>query len=155
MILQLHTASPFHFNVTDVQKQLLDPAIIGTTGVLKSIKKHAPSIKRVVITSSFAAIINTNNPSQPEHTYSEKDWNPVTHEQALSNPGSGYRYSKTAAEKAAWDFVEKEKPNFDLVVLNPPLVLGPVVHYLNSLGLFRFVIAALIYVYYAIIDNDA
>lgn len=46
--LQIHTASPFHFNVTDVQKQLLDPAIIGTTGILKSVKKNAPSIKRVV-----------------------------------------------------------------------------------------------------------
>lgn len=40
---------------------------------------------------------------------------------------------KTFAEKAAWDFVEKEKPNFDVATVNPPLVLGPVVHYLNSL----------------------
>lgn len=40
---------------------------------------------------------------------------------------------QTFAEKAAWDFVEKEKPNFDLVTINPPLVLGPIVSYLNSL----------------------
>jgi len=53
----IHTASPFHFNVTDVQKELLDPAIIGTTGILKSIEKSAPSVKRVVITSSFASIV--------------------------------------------------------------------------------------------------
>ena len=44
----IHTASPFHFNVTDTKKDLLDPAIIGTTGVLKSIQQHAPSVKRVV-----------------------------------------------------------------------------------------------------------
>ena len=44
----IHTASPFHFNVTDTKKDLLDPAIIGTTGVLKAIKKHAPSVKKVV-----------------------------------------------------------------------------------------------------------
>jgi len=44
----IHTASPFHFNVTDTKKDLLDPAIIGTTGILKSIKQHAPSVKRVV-----------------------------------------------------------------------------------------------------------
>lgn len=44
----IHTASPFHFNVTDTKKDMLDPAIIGTTGVLKSIKDHAPSVKRVV-----------------------------------------------------------------------------------------------------------
>lgn len=44
----IHTASPFHFNITDTKKDLLDPAIIGTTGVLKAIKKSAPSVKRVV-----------------------------------------------------------------------------------------------------------
>jgi nucleoside-diphosphate-sugar epimerase len=42
--------------------------------------------------------------------------------------------SKTFAERAAWEFVEKEKPNFTLTTMNPPLVLGPIVHYLNSLS---------------------
>lgn len=44
----IHTASPFHFNVTDIKKDLLDPAIIGTTGILRAIKKNAPTVKRVV-----------------------------------------------------------------------------------------------------------
>ena len=44
----IHTASPFHFNATDVKKELLDPAVIGTTGILESTKKHAPTVKRVV-----------------------------------------------------------------------------------------------------------
>lgn len=44
----IHTASPFHFNVTDTKKDLLDPAIIGTTGVLEAINNHAPSVKKVV-----------------------------------------------------------------------------------------------------------
>jgi len=130
----IHTASPFHFNVTDVQKQLLDPAVIGTTGILKSIKQHAPTVKRVVITSSFAAIINPFKLAWPEHTYSEEDWSPLTQEQALENPVNGYRASKTFAEKAAWDFVEKEKPNFDICTMNPPMVFGPIVHHLNSLS---------------------
>lgn len=129
----IHTASPFHFNVTDVQKQLLDPAVIGTTGILKSVKKNAPSVKRVVITSSFASILNPFKGAAPGKTYSESDWNPITHEQALENPANGYRASKTFAEKAAWDFVEKEKPNFDVATICPPLVFGPIVHYLNSL----------------------
>jgi len=126
----LHTASPFHFNVQDPVKDLLDPAIKGTTGILKAIKSHAPSVKRVVITSSFAAIINAN---AHEKVYSEANWNPITWEEALSAPASAYRGSKTFAEKAAWEFVEKEKPNFSLATINPPIVLGPVVHYLNSL----------------------
>jgi len=130
----IHTASPFHFNVTDTKKDLLDPAIIGTTGVLKAIKKYAPTVKRVVITSSFAALINgAKGNSWPEHTYSEADWNPVTEEEAVQNPSNGYRASKTFAERAAWDFVKNEKPNFDIATLNPPLVLGPIAHYLNSL----------------------
>jgi nucleoside-diphosphate-sugar epimerase len=126
----LHTASPFHFNITDPKKDLLDPAIIGTTGILKAIKASAPSVKRVAITSSFAAIVNPNNHKK---VYNEDVWNPITMEEAVKGPTSAYRGSKTLAEKAAWEFVEKEKPNFSLSTLNPPFVFGPVVHYLNSL----------------------
>ncbi|KAH6717902.1 putative NADPH-dependent methylglyoxal reductase GRP2 [Leptodontidium sp. MPI-SDFR-AT-0119] len=130
----IHTASPFHFNVTDTKKDLLDPAINGTKGVLAAIKKNAPSVKRVVITSSFASILDAGKGTAPGYTYSEKDWNPVTEEQAVQDPSSGYRASKTFAEKAAWKFVEDEKPNFTLATLCPPLVLGPIVHYMNDLS---------------------
>ncbi|KAI9837155.1 MAG: methylglyoxal reductase (NADPH-dependent) gre2 [Sclerophora amabilis] len=129
----IHTASPFHFNVTDTKKDLLDPAIVGTTGILKAIKRFAPSVKSVIITSSFASIIDGSKGTRPGHTYSERDWDPVTYEQALQNPSNGYRASKTFAEKAAWDFVEQEKPTFTVSTMCPPLVLGPVIHYLNSL----------------------
>lgn len=44
----IHTASPFHFNAKDIQKDLLDPAIMGTRGVLEAIKASAPTVKRVV-----------------------------------------------------------------------------------------------------------
>nr|ANM86580.1 putative reductase [Cladonia uncialis subsp. uncialis]AUW31363.1 putative reductase [Cladonia uncialis subsp. uncialis] len=128
----IHTASPYHFKATDIKKELLDPAIIGTTGILKSIKENAPTVKRVVITSSFAAVIDRSQ--TVGKTYSEADWNPMTEAEAYDNPANGYRASKTFAERAAWDYVEKEKPNFTLAVCNPPLVLGPIVHYLNSLS---------------------
>ncbi|PGH11581.1 hypothetical protein AJ80_07051 [Polytolypa hystricis UAMH7299] len=127
----IHTASPFHFNITDTKKDLLDPAINGTVGILRAIKKSTPSVKRVVITSSFAAIVS--NGTAPTAVFSEAHWNPITEDEALLNPSNGYRASKTFAEKAAWEFVEKEKPNFTLATCNPPLVFGPVVHYLNSL----------------------
>jgi nucleoside-diphosphate-sugar epimerase len=109
----------FHFTVTEVQKELIDPAVIGTTGILKSIKKNAPSVKRVVITSSFASIIDASKGPSWDHKYSEADWNPITPEQAVESPAFGYRASKTFAEKAAWDFVEKEKPNFTCVPFIP------------------------------------
>ncbi|CRG86757.1 Putative NADPH-dependent methylglyoxal reductase GRP2 [Talaromyces islandicus] len=126
----IHTASPFHFKFTDPVKEILDPAIKGTTGILKAIKASAPTVKRVVITSSFAAIVNS---AKHEKLYDESVWNPVTWDQAVNDKASTYRGSKTFAERAAWEFVEKEKPGFDLATINPPFVFGPVIHYLNSL----------------------
>jgi nucleoside-diphosphate-sugar epimerase len=127
----LHTASPYHFRITDPKKDLLDPAIFGTTGILKAIKKNAPTVKRVVITSSFAAIVTLKAHAK---TYDESVWNNVTWDEALhTDAHTAWRSSKTFAEKAAWEFVEKEKPNFQISTINPPLVFGPVVHYFNSL----------------------
>lgn len=105
-------ALQFHFNITDVKKDLLDPAIIGTTGILKAIKKNAPTVKHVVVTSSFASIVDVSKGLWPGHIYSENDWNPIKLEDAAEDGSFGYRTSKTWAEKAAWEFVEKEKPNF-------------------------------------------
>ncbi|KAJ0385861.1 hypothetical protein COL922a_005566 [Colletotrichum nupharicola] len=126
----IHTASPFTFNVTDIQADLLDPAINGTTGILRAIKDGAPSVKRVVITSSFGSMMDISKGLWPDHTYDEKDWNPITLEQALENPGFA---SKTFAEKAAWSFVENESPGFTLSTINPPLVFGPAMQELASL----------------------
>ncbi|KZV96845.1 NAD(P)-binding protein, partial [Exidia glandulosa HHB12029] len=44
----IHTASPFHANVQDPERDFLKPAIDGTRGVLQSVQKFAPSVKRVV-----------------------------------------------------------------------------------------------------------
>lgn len=130
----IHTASPFHFRVTDVQKQLLDPAVAGTIGILKSIHEKASTIERVVITSSFAAMVDPSKGIGPEIVYSESNWSPITLDQALQNPGNGYRASKAFAEKAAWDFVRQETPNFTVTTICPPLVMGPVAHQLTSLN---------------------
>ena len=116
-----------------MQTQLIDPAVRGTTGILKSIKANAPTVTRVVVTSSFAAIINSAKGAWPEHTYSEKDFNPITLETALEGPRTGYGGSKTFAERAAWDFVENEKPDFSLTTINPPMIYGPVAHEVSSL----------------------
>ncbi|KAL8798451.1 MAG: hypothetical protein Q9182_006658 [Xanthomendoza sp. 2 TL-2023] len=129
----IHTASPFHFNITDTKKDLLDPAILGTTGILEAIQKHAPSVKRVIITSSFAAMMSPKLGNRPGYTYSEKDWNPITEEEAIQDPPSGYRASKTFAEKAAWDFAEKKKSNFTISTINPPMVFGPIHSKLQTL----------------------
>lgn len=121
----LHTASPFHFNITNVQTDLLDPAINGTTGILHSIKAHAPSIRHVVITSSFAAMSQPPNKHPP--TYNESHWSALTLPEALhSDPFTAYRASKQFAEQAAWDFMQAHSPNFSLTSLTPPAVFGPI-----------------------------
>ncbi|KAK5064804.1 hypothetical protein LTR84_000638 [Exophiala bonariae] len=125
----VHTASPFHLGIND-PKDLLDPAINGTVGLLRAVKKSAPSVRRVVITSSFASMMNS---AQHPMKYDETSWNPITSQEATLNAANAYRASKTFAEKAAWDFIRNGNPGFDIATINPPLVLGPVVSHLNSL----------------------
>lgn len=115
-----HTASPFTSKITDPQKDLVDPAKIGTRNVLETANK-TKSVSRVVLTSSVAAICGSNRKilSLPNGTLNEDVWNDIS---SLSyNP---YAYSKTIAEKEAWSIHEKQN-NWDLVVVNPSLVLGP------------------------------
>jgi dihydroflavonol-4-reductase len=112
----IHTASPYEINVKDPQQDLVDPAVNGTESVLESCLK-AGSVKRVVFTSSIAAI--TDEPDS-RNVFTEKDWNTMS--SLERNP---YHYSKTLAERAAWDFIMRKKPGFDLVVINPFMVIGP------------------------------
>jgi nucleoside-diphosphate-sugar epimerase len=127
----LHTASPFHFDITDVKKDMLDPAVEGTLGILKSVKHNAPEIRRVVITSSFAAMSrDTDHPAK----YDESHWSSITLDQALhGEPFTSYRASKQFAERAAWAFMDQEQPNFTLTTLTPPAVFGPMLEPLSSL----------------------
>ena len=65
-------------NRKDVKNDLLLPAIKGTTEVLKAVKAYGPTVKRVVVTSSFASISEVTKGDRPGYVYTEKDWNPVS-----------------------------------------------------------------------------
>lgn len=110
-----HLASPYVVNVADPQRDLVDPAVRGTLSMLRAAAAHG-RVKRVVLTSSMAAV--TDEPD--DRVLTEADWN--TKSSLTRNP---YYYSKTMAERAAWEFMAREKPGFDLVVINPFLVVGP------------------------------
>ncbi|MEI7748010.1 MAG: NAD-dependent epimerase/dehydratase family protein [Chlorobiaceae bacterium] len=112
----MHTASPYKINVKNPQIDLVDPAVTGTENVLESCIKSG-SVKRLIFTSSIAAITD-----EPESTkvFTEKDWNIMS-----SLDRNPYHYSKTLAEREAWDFIMRKRPAFDLVVINPVLVIGP------------------------------
>jgi nucleoside-diphosphate-sugar epimerase len=118
--LVFHTASPFINKVKDPQKDLVDPALIGTRNVLASVNR-TESVKRVVLTSSVAAIIGDAKDCEdyPDGIANEAQWNTTS-----SLDHQPYPYSKTVAEQAAWE-INKAQNRWDLVVINPSLVIGP------------------------------
>ncbi|KAH9896132.1 NAD-P-binding protein [Cubamyces lactineus] len=125
----IHLASPTSTSIVD-PKDAIEPAVRGTTNVLTSVLGE-PRIKRVVVASSISAIASAS--VAPTRVYTEDDWNDqairIVEEQGIDAPGLiEYEASKTLAERAAWAFLEQHKPEakFDLVVVNPSLVYGPV-----------------------------
>ena len=126
-----HTASPFHLKAVEPD-EIIVPAVKGTVGVIQSAIKYGSSVKRIVVTSSTASVLTAQ--STPR-TFNENDWNEAAIVEAREKgrdaaPVVKYRASKTLAEKAAWELFEKnkDKVSWDLVVLNPPFVFGPVIH---------------------------
>jgi dihydroflavonol-4-reductase len=111
----LHIASPYVLDSEDPQRDLVQPAVLGTRSMLEACAR-ASCVRRVVLTSSMAAI--TDEP--PPRVLTEEDWNDRS--SLTRNP---YYLSKTLAEREAWAFVQSRRPAFDLVVLNPFLVVGP------------------------------
>ena len=121
----IHTASPHHFDITDPETELLVPAVEGTKNALSAIATYGPQIKKVVVTSSYVAIAHYDVDTVASNTYNEESWNDITWEKSKGNAIDGYWGSKTFAEKAAWDFVKENKPNFTLSTVNPGYVFGP------------------------------
>jgi dihydroflavonol-4-reductase len=118
--LVFHTASPFALNVKNAQRDLIDPAIKGTRNILNSVNKTT-SVKRVVLTSSVAAMYGDNKDLNlcPDRTITEECWNTTS-----SLKHQPYNFSKTMAEKEAWK-MQSQQQRWDLVVINPSLVMGP------------------------------
>jgi dihydroflavonol-4-reductase len=117
-----HTASPFNLNISDPQRDLVDPAVKGTRNVLET-AKETPSVERVVLTSSCAAIFgdNADVAKAPNGVLTEDVWN--TSSSLNHQP---YAYSKTEAERTAWK-IAKAQDRWKLVTINPSLVIGPAV----------------------------
>jgi nucleoside-diphosphate-sugar epimerase len=113
----LHVASPLPPQVPRNDDELVVPARDGTLRVLRAARDAG--VKRVVVTSSFAAIGYGQKPQA--RPFDETNWtNP---EAADVQP---YAKSKTLAERAAWDFVARDGGGLELAVINPTMVAGPV-----------------------------
>ncbi|KKF96842.1 putative uncharacterized oxidoreductase [Ceratocystis platani] len=130
IVYVLHTASPFHFKTTN-HLELINPAVTGTTSILKAIGASAPAVKHVVVTSSFASIMDRKH-LDSSMTFTEESWNPDTVEDAKTDVVVAYCVSKVLAEKAAWQTVKDLGSPFALTTVCPPMVYGPVSHQLTS-----------------------
>jgi len=126
----LHVASPFPAGIPKHEDELIVPARDGALRVLRASRDSG--VKRVVLTSSFAAIGYGHKPR--EKPFDEGDWTD------LSSPKlAPYVKSKTLAERAAWDFVAREGRGLELCVINPVAVFGPILgpDYSTSIGLLK------------------
>lgn len=112
----LHIASPIHLELPKDENEMIRPAVDGTLRVLKSARDGG--VKRVVMTSNFGAV-----------GYSHKDPSQLITEESWTNPNepglSAYNKSKVFAERAAWDFMQKEGGDLELTVINPMGIFGP------------------------------
>lgn len=117
--LVMHTASPFLMGrIRDAERQLIRPALEGTTNVLNSVDA-TPSVKRVVLTSSMAAMYGDSVELAGRDGLTEADWNDTS--TAEHQP---YPYSKTIAERQAWEMCARQD-RWDLVTIHPGMVFGP------------------------------
>ena len=112
----LHVASPFPASVPKHEDELIVPAREGALRVLRAARDTG--VKRVVLTSSFAAIgYGIEITIRP---FTEENWTDP------SGAVGAYVKSKTLAERAAWDFIAREGGALELSVVNPVGVFGPV-----------------------------
>jgi nucleoside-diphosphate-sugar epimerase len=110
-----HVATPIPAAQSDDPDELIVPAREGTLRALRAARDAGA--RRVVLTSSFAAV---GYSSKPGAEYTEADWTDP------DMPGlPPYPRSKTIAERAAWDFIERAGGETELVVVNPTFILGP------------------------------
>ena len=112
----LHVASPFPPGVPKHEDELIVPAREGALRVLRA--SRDAGVKRVVLTSSFAAIGYGHEPQTTP--FNETNWTNIQVDTAA------YVKSKALAERAAWDFIANEGGGLELSVVNPVAVFGPV-----------------------------
>jgi nucleoside-diphosphate-sugar epimerase len=120
----LHSASPISFPTDNPERDLIEPAVRGTTGILKSAAKYS-TIKRIVITSSEVAIIPWADFIMNESDTIWKDTNQIPEPHGpYSNHFEAYAASKVKALHASEAFIASEKPSFDIINIMPSFIIG-------------------------------
>jgi nucleoside-diphosphate-sugar epimerase len=113
----LHVASPLPPYIPKHEDELIVPAREGALRVLRAAQRAR--VRRVVMTSSFAAVGYGHPPRRSPFT--ESDWT-----DADAAGLSAYVKSKALAERAAWDFIAREGGGLEFATVNPVVVFGPI-----------------------------
>jgi dihydroflavonol-4-reductase len=131
-----HTASPFVLSVSDAQRDLVDPAVEGTENVLLEANK-TPSVKRIVLTSSVAAIhCDASDAGKTANgILTEEHWN-----RKSTLEYGPYALSKTLAEQKAW-LIAGSQTQWTLVTINPSMIMGPGLKYHASSESYKLFIS--------------
>ncbi|KAH9855672.1 D-lactaldehyde dehydrogenase [Lenzites betulinus] len=132
-----HLASPYHWNAVEPD-DIIQPAVRGTLSILNSALKNGSQVRRIVITTSTAAMVRLTN---VPHTYTEDDWNDeavdIVQREGRNSPNAlKYFASKVLAERAAWKFYEDHKNEvaWDITTIAPPAIFGPILNEVASLA---------------------
>ncbi len=115
-----HVASPFPRELPEHEDELIRPARDGALHVLRAASTN--KVKRVVLTSSIAAVMYGRKRGKRSGRYNEENWTDETNRKDTTP----YYRSKTLAEKAAWNFMKTEENGMELVTVCPGAILGPV-----------------------------
>ncbi|KAM7261286.1 hypothetical protein ACFE04_026761 [Oxalis oulophora] len=118
-----HVASPMFFDNAESEQALTKHVVEGTLGILKSCLKFKSTVKRVVYTSSVAAVVH-NRQQTNDLLIDESYWSDIDFARATKSFNRfSYIVSKTLAEKTALEFCEEH--GLDIVTLLPTYVVGP------------------------------
>ena len=122
----IHIASPLSscLSAEDHERDIVTPAVKGTTNILKAAAKE-PSVKRIVVTSSptaikpWAEIIGADN----DHVYTAEESAPDP-SGPYTSTFEAYATAKVKALNATREYVKTEKPTFDVINIMPVFIVG-------------------------------
>ncbi|KAF8322637.1 NAD(P)-binding protein [Clavulina sp. PMI_390] len=124
----IHTASPARHTYDDLWEDIINPAVNGVVGMLSSAMKTGKNVKRIIFTSSANTIQEEGQEVYDETMWGKKATVALERDGDKTDGRIVYAASKVLSERAAWDFMEKEKPNFQLTTVLPSWNFGPYAH---------------------------
>ncbi|ODV78935.1 dihydroflavonol-4-reductase [Suhomyces tanzawaensis NRRL Y-17324] len=124
----IHSAAPSYHQGPKLQESIIDPMVNGTNALLEAAWDHEP-VRKFVLTSSYGTMGMSRMlqpKSAPNETITEESWTYTNKESATTKgPMVATMCGKVFSEQAAWEFLKRDMPQFELASINPAFVFGP------------------------------